>query len=97
VPVEVDTSRITPFVARNLKLLIRSDARSANRREAEVTLRLELASLSAFPVARLDWRDCAYGSRPSQVLEFFDGATAEPIKAVEAQIPEVLTYRPCHC
>ena len=90
VPVVVDTSRISPFTARNLKLLLHTDEKLANRRDAEITLRLNLASLRVFPTSRLVWCDCSYGSRPSQVLEFFDAATAEPVETVKAQIPETL-------
>jgi hypothetical protein len=91
VPVTINTSKISPFLGRNLKLLIRSDAKLVNRRDSEIKIRFELVTLSVFPTNRLDWSDCPSGSRPSRILEFFDGSTNEPVSAVEAKVPGELS------
>lgn len=90
VALRVDTAKISPLHAKNVKVHVRSDAKLANKRLFEIGVHLNLVRLRPFPVLRLDWPCVSWGSQPVQFVEFFQSDTSEPVDHVEATIPHKL-------
>ena len=90
ISLNVDTSRLTPGLAKSFRLFIYTDSLLSNRRYMEANIHLEVVSLAIYPLIRLDWTGICHGDSVSQKLEFFRSDTMEPVEIQKVTGPQSL-------
>ena len=90
IPVRVDTSALTPALAKCTKIRVLTDSQIVNRRYHEVELNLRLTSIRPYPSWNLDLKKTPKGASVIRTLEFFRSDTNKVLENVNVDIPSGL-------
>ena len=87
IAIRVDTSVLTPALAKCTKIRVLTDSQIANRRYHELQLGLRLASIRAYPSWSLDLKKTPKGASVTRTLEFFRSDTNKILENVNVDLP----------